>query len=49
MGVVDIYEGQPQTAECSDYNGLNMVVGKVIKGGDELWIDMQHSDEMTSI
>jgi OOP family OmpA-OmpF porin len=40
MSGIVIYEGQPQTAECSDYNGLNMVVGKAVKGGDELWIEV---------
>lgn len=35
-----IYEGQPQNAECADNNGLNMVVGKAVKDGNELWVEV---------
>ena len=35
-----IYEGQPQDAECADNNGLNMVVGKAVKDGNELWVEV---------
>jgi outer membrane protein OmpA-like peptidoglycan-associated protein len=35
-----IYEGMPQNAECADNNGLNMVVGKAVKDGNELWVEV---------
>jgi outer membrane protein OmpA-like peptidoglycan-associated protein len=34
-----IYEGMPQNAECAENNGLNMVVGKAVKDGNELWVE----------
>jgi OOP family OmpA-OmpF porin len=40
MGGTVIYEGAPQEADCADNNGLNMVVGKAVKGGDELWVEI---------
>lgn len=40
MGGTVIYEGWPQTAECAENNGLNMVVGKAVKGTDELWVEV---------
>jgi len=40
MGGTVIYEGMPQNAECADNNGLNMVVGKAVKGADELWVEV---------
>lgn len=40
MGGTVIYEGMPQTAECSENNGLNMVIGKAVKGADELWVEV---------
>jgi OOP family OmpA-OmpF porin len=40
MGGTVIYEGAPQEAECADYNGLNMMVGKVVKEGDEMWVEL---------
>ena len=40
MGGTVIYEGMPQNAECADNNGLNMVVGKAVKGTDELWVEV---------
>jgi OOP family OmpA-OmpF porin len=40
MGGTVIYEGAPQTAECSDNNGINMVVGKVVKDGNEMWAEI---------
>lgn len=40
MGGTVIYEGAPQEAECADNNGLNMIVGKVVKGGEEMWIEV---------
>ena len=35
-----IYEGMPQNAECADNNGLNMVVGKAVRDGNELWVEV---------
>jgi len=40
MGGTVIYEGMPQDADCADNNGINMLVGKVVKGGDELWVEV---------
>jgi outer membrane protein OmpA-like peptidoglycan-associated protein len=40
MGGTMIYEGAPQDAECADNNGLNMVVGKVVKEGNEMWVEV---------
>jgi OOP family OmpA-OmpF porin len=40
MGGTVIYEGMPQNAGCADNNGLNMVVGKAVKGADELWVEV---------
>lgn len=35
-----IYEGMPQEADCSEFNGLNMVIGKAVKDGNELWVEV---------
>jgi outer membrane protein OmpA-like peptidoglycan-associated protein len=35
-----IYEGMPQDAECAENNGINMVIGKVVKEGNEMWIEV---------
>jgi outer membrane protein OmpA-like peptidoglycan-associated protein len=40
MGGTVIYEGMPQEAECAERNGLNMVVGEAVKGGNELWVEV---------
>jgi outer membrane protein OmpA-like peptidoglycan-associated protein len=40
MGGSIIYEGAPQNAECADFNGLNMMVGKIVKEGNEMWIEV---------
>lgn len=40
MGGSVIYEGEPQDAECTDNNGRLMVVGKVVKGVNELWVEI---------
>ncbi len=40
MGGTAIYEGAPQNAECADYNGLNMIVGKIAKDGNEMWVEV---------
>jgi OOP family OmpA-OmpF porin len=44
MGGTIIYEGEPQDAECSDNNGRYMLVGKVAKDGNELWIEILPAD-----
>jgi OOP family OmpA-OmpF porin len=40
MGGTVIYEGAPQNAECAENNGINMVIGKAVKDGDELWVEV---------
>ena len=40
MGGTVIYEGAPQTAECADNNGINMVIVKVVKDGNEMWAEI---------
>jgi outer membrane protein OmpA-like peptidoglycan-associated protein len=40
MGGTVIYEGMPQNADCADNNGLNMIIGKAVKGTDELWVEV---------
>src|SRR4030042_2882846 len=40
MGGTLIYEGAPQDAECADYNGINMMVGKGVKEGNEMWVEV---------
>jgi len=40
MGGTIIYEGAPQNAECAEFNGLNMVTGKIIKEGNEMWTEV---------
>jgi OOP family OmpA-OmpF porin len=40
MGGTVLYEGQPQDAECAEHNGINMMVGKVVKDGNELWVEV---------
>jgi outer membrane protein OmpA-like peptidoglycan-associated protein len=40
MGGIIIYEGMPQEADCADNNGLNMVVGKAVKDGNEMWVEV---------
>ncbi len=40
MGGTVIFEGEPQDADCAEFNGLNIVVGKVVKGIDELWVEI---------
>lgn len=40
MGGTVIFEGMPQNAECADFNGLNMIVGKAVKDANELWIEV---------
>ena len=40
MGGTIIFNGEPQDAECAEFNGLNIVVGKAVKGSDELWVEI---------
>jgi OOP family OmpA-OmpF porin len=40
MGGTVIFEGAPQNAECADNNGLQMMVGKVVKDGNEMWVEV---------
>lgn len=40
MGGTVIYEGQPQNAECAEHNGIQMMVGKVVKDGNEMWVEV---------
>jgi outer membrane protein OmpA-like peptidoglycan-associated protein len=40
MGGTVVYEGQPQDAECAEHNGINMMVGKVVKDGNEMWVEV---------
>jgi outer membrane protein OmpA-like peptidoglycan-associated protein len=40
MGGTVIYEGAPQNAECAENNGINMVIGKAVKDGNELWVEV---------
>jgi OmpA-OmpF porin, OOP family len=40
MGGTVLYEGMPQEADCAENNGLNMVVGKTVKDGNEMWIEV---------
>ncbi len=40
MGGTIIFNGEPQDADCAEFNGLNIVVGKAVKGSDELWVEI---------
>jgi len=40
MGGIILYEGMPQEADCAENNGLNMVVGKTVKDGNEMWVEV---------
>lgn len=40
MGGTVIFEGAPQNAECAENNGLQMMIGKVVKEGNELWVEI---------
>jgi len=43
MGGTVIFEGAPQNAECADNNGLQMIIGKVVKDGNEMWVEVSPS------
>jgi OmpA-OmpF porin, OOP family len=40
MGGTVVFQGAPQNAGCADNNGLQMVVGKVVKDGNEMWVEV---------
>ena len=40
MGGTVIFDGAPQDADCAEFNGLNIVTGKSVKGSDELWVEI---------
>jgi len=40
MGGTVVFEGAPQNAECADRNGLQMMIGKVVKDGNEMWVEV---------
>ncbi len=40
MGGTVLYEGTPQEAECAENNGIQMIVGKVVKSGKEMWVEV---------
>jgi len=39
-----LYDGEPQDAECSDNNGRQMLTGKIVKDGNEIWVELLPSD-----
>jgi outer membrane protein OmpA-like peptidoglycan-associated protein len=43
MGGTVIFEGAPQNAECADNNGRQMMIGKVVKDGNEMWVEVSPS------
>ncbi len=40
MGGTVVFEGQCSGADCAENCGYRMMVGKVIKGGNELWMEV---------
>lgn len=38
MGGTVLFEGVCEDDACGDFNGFRMVIGKIKKGGDELWM-----------
>jgi OOP family OmpA-OmpF porin len=40
MGGTIVFDGQCANAECAENCGYRMMVGKVIKGGNELWVEV---------
>jgi len=40
MGGTVIFDGAPQEAECAEFNGLNLIVGKAVKDGNEMWVEV---------
>lgn len=39
-GGIIVFEGAPQNAECAEYNGLEMIVGKIVDDSKEMWIEV---------
>ena len=40
MGGIVVFEGQCSGADCAENCGYRMMVGKVTKGGNELWVEV---------
>lgn len=40
MGGTIVFDGQCSSADCAENCGYRMMVGKVIKGGNELWVEV---------
>jgi OOP family OmpA-OmpF porin len=40
MGGTIVFEGECSGADCAENCGYRMMVGKVIKGGNELWVEV---------
>jgi len=40
MGGTVIFDGEPQDAECAENNGRPMMIGKVVKDGNEMWVEV---------
>lgn len=40
MGGTVVFEGESPSVECAENRSSRMVVGKVIKGGNELWVEV---------
>jgi OOP family OmpA-OmpF porin len=40
MGGTIVFEGECSGADCAENCGYRMVIGKVIKGGNELWVEI---------
>jgi outer membrane protein OmpA-like peptidoglycan-associated protein len=40
MGGTIVFEGQCSGSDCAENCGYRMMVGKVIKGGNELWVEV---------
>lgn len=40
MGGTIIFEGDTEEAECAENNGRRLLIGKAVKGQDELWVEI---------
>jgi len=45
MGGTILFDGVCEGDDCGDYSGYRMVVGKVVKGGSELWVEVAPYDD----
>ena len=45
MGGTVVFDGTPQDADCADFNGLQMVIGKVVSDGNEMWVEVVPSGD----